>query len=137
MKTLEKDRNRRYETATALGSDVQHYLRDEPVRACPPSAGYRLRKYLRRHKGPVLAAALVVLALVGGLVGTTWGMLRATDAQAAAVNEANQKEVALRDKGTALAAAQRSGRARGRKTLRVLHGPGAGLPHQPPPRSAV
>src|SRR5271166_5794676 len=61
MKTLEKDRNRRYETASALAADVQRYLNDEPVQACPPSAGYRLRKFVRRKKVPVLAASLVLL----------------------------------------------------------------------------
>src|SRR5439155_19638722 len=50
MKSLEKDRNRRYETANALAADVQRYLADEPVQACPPSAGYRLRKFVRRNK---------------------------------------------------------------------------------------
>src|SRR5712691_2268981 len=73
MKTLEKDRNRRYETANALAMDVQRYLADEAVQACPPSTSYRLRKFLRRNRGPVLAAAVVCLALVGGMVGTTWG----------------------------------------------------------------
>src|SRR5882672_590236 len=77
MKCLEKDRNRRYETATGLARDIEHYLNDEPVLACPPSAMYRLRKLVRRNKGPVLAASLLVLALVGGIIGTTWGMLRA------------------------------------------------------------
>src|SRR3989449_8892529 len=66
MKCLEKDRNRRYESASALAADVRRYLHDEPVHACPPSAGYRLRKFVRRNKRPVLAASLVVLALVGG-----------------------------------------------------------------------
>src|SRR5687767_4410906 len=97
MKTLEKDRNRRYETASAVAADVQRYLADEPVQACPASIGYRLRKLVRRNKGPVLAVALIALALVGGIVGTTWGMLRATDAEAVAVNEAKQKGVALTD----------------------------------------
>src|SRR6187200_3048183 len=55
MKALEKDRNRRYETANGFAADVQRYLADEPVQACPPSAGYRLRKFVRRNKGPVLA----------------------------------------------------------------------------------
>jgi serine/threonine protein kinase len=77
MKCLEKDRNRRYETASALAADVERYLADEAVQACPPTAGYRLRKFLRRNKGPVLAAAVVVLALMGGVVGTTAGLLKA------------------------------------------------------------
>src|SRR5262249_17395455 len=50
MKALEKDRNRRYETANGLAGDIQRYLADESVLACPPSAGYRLRKFARRHK---------------------------------------------------------------------------------------
>ena len=84
MKALEKDRNRRYQTANALAMDLQRYLADEPVMAYPPSVRYRLRKFVRRHKGPVLAACLVVLALVGGIIGMTWGIIRATDALAAA-----------------------------------------------------
>src|SRR5207244_8971956 len=71
---------------------------------------YRLWKISRRHKGLVLAVSLVVLALVGGIIGTTWGMLRATDARLDAVNEAAQKEHALRDTEAALAAAQKSER---------------------------
>ncbi len=110
MKCLEKDRNRRYETAKDFAADVQRYLNDEPVQTCPPSAGYRLRKLVRRHRGPVLAAVLLVLALVGGIIGTTWGMLRATDAQADAVSEAKQKEDALLDKEAALEDAQQSER---------------------------
>src|SRR5688572_4977235 len=81
MKTLEKDRNRRYETANGLVKDLQRYLADEPVLACPPSTGYRLRKLVRRNRGPVLAAFLVVLALVAGIIGTTWGMMRAEQAR--------------------------------------------------------
>ena len=63
---LEKDRDRRYETANGFARDVQRYLADEPVEACPPSAGYRLRKFVRRQPGPVVAAALLLLALVVG-----------------------------------------------------------------------
>src|SRR5207302_1184303 len=72
------------------------------VQACPPTWGYRLGKIVRRHRGPVLAVSLVVLALVVGIIGTTWGMLRATDAEAVAVNEAKEKDDALTDKGAAL-----------------------------------
>ncbi|MEX2559532.1 MAG: protein kinase, partial [Pirellulales bacterium] len=108
MKTLEKDRNRRYETASGFAADVQRYLNDEPVQACPPSATYRLKKFLRRNKEAVLAAAVVVLALVAGIIGTTWGMIRAADAEASAVQEAEQKELALNDKIKALAAAKTS-----------------------------
>src|SRR5499427_3639357 len=65
MKALEKDRNRRYDTANGFARDVQRYLADEPVHAYRPSAGYRLRKFLRRHRGPVAAACLLLLALAG------------------------------------------------------------------------
>ena len=68
MKTLEKDRNRRYETANGFAADVQRYLNDEPVQACPPSAGYRLRKFARRNKR---ALAMVAVAVVAVLIATT------------------------------------------------------------------
>jgi hypothetical protein len=58
-------------------------------RSCLPSAGYRFRKFLQRNKGPVLTVSLLLLALVGGIIGTTWGMFRAT-------NEASQKDEALK-----------------------------------------
>ena len=81
MKTLEKDRNCRYETANGLAADVLRYLNDEPVEACPPSAGYRLRKFARRNKGPVLAASAIALSLLGGIIGTTCGLVRAEEAR--------------------------------------------------------
>jgi serine/threonine protein kinase/Tfp pilus assembly protein PilF len=68
MKALEKERDRRYESANGLAADVQRYLADEPVLACPPSAWYRFRKFARRHKAPLAVAALVLffIALLGG-----------------------------------------------------------------------
>ena len=95
MKALEKDRNRRYETANGLATDVQRYLADEPVQACPPSAWYRLRKFVRRNKGPVSAASLVLLALVAGIIGTTWGLIRAE--QQRLVVERQRNELAERN----------------------------------------
>jgi serine/threonine protein kinase/tetratricopeptide (TPR) repeat protein len=92
MKTLEKDRNRRYETASGLADDVQRYLKDEQVQACPPSSVYRLKKFVRRNKGPVLAATVVVLALVAGIVGTTWGLLYAQSAQQAETQQRERAE---------------------------------------------
>src|SRR5258708_11562995 len=64
MKTLEKDRNRRYETAKDFAADVQRYLSDETVQACPPSAWYKFRKFARRNKRAVSTAALLTLTLV-------------------------------------------------------------------------
>jgi serine/threonine protein kinase/tetratricopeptide (TPR) repeat protein len=69
MKCLEKDRNRRYETASALAADVQHYLREEPVTACPPSAWYRWRKFARRYRGALAMAAVVLVAAVLAVAG--------------------------------------------------------------------
>lgn len=80
MKCLEKQRERRYETANSLARDIERYLSDEPVEATPPSAAYRLQKFVRRNKGPVLAASLVTLALIAGIVGTTIGLVRARKA---------------------------------------------------------
>src|SRR5439155_26318577 len=56
MKALEKDRNRRYETANGLARDIERYLHDETVLACPPSAAYRFRKFARRHRAGLLMA---------------------------------------------------------------------------------
>ncbi len=64
MKTLEKDRNRRYETASGFAMDVQRYLSDEPVQACPPSAGYQLRKFARRNKRALTMIAVAAMALL-------------------------------------------------------------------------
>jgi serine/threonine protein kinase/Flp pilus assembly protein TadD len=71
MKALEKDRGRRYETASAFAADVQRYLADEPVQACPPSAKYRLRKFARRNRTGLAVAGLIVffIALLGGGAG--------------------------------------------------------------------
>ncbi len=96
MKALEKDR-RRYETANGLALDVQRYLNDEPVSAGPPSAAYRLRKFVRRNKGPVLAATLVLLVLIGGIAGTTWGLVRAERAWQAEAQRAEGESQAKQE----------------------------------------
>jgi serine/threonine protein kinase/WD40 repeat protein len=97
MKALEKDRNRRYQTANSLARDVERYLADDPVQACPPTLGYRLRKLLRRHKAPVVAFSLVLLALVAGIIGT-WGLLRAEKARSELQDQQNRTRIAERDK---------------------------------------
>src|SRR4029077_1831376 len=78
MKCLEKDRTRRYETANGLAMDLQRYLADEPVLACPPSAGYRLRKFARKYRTLLRVAGLFVLFLVGAAAVSTWQAVRAT-----------------------------------------------------------
>jgi tetratricopeptide (TPR) repeat protein len=94
MKALDKDRNRRYESASALASDAQRYLHDEPVQACPPSAGYRLRKFVRRNRVGLALAGLILLIvmLLGGSVG--WGVRDRALRHERAVQEA---KAALRD----------------------------------------
>jgi WD40 repeat protein len=81
MRCLEKDRNRRYETANGFAADVQRYLADEAVEACPPSARYRLRKFARRHKRILATVGLVAFALVMGTVVSAWQAIRASDAE--------------------------------------------------------
>jgi tetratricopeptide (TPR) repeat protein len=95
MKALEKDRDRRYESASAFAADVQRYLADEAVLACPPGVGYRLGKLVRRHKGPVVAAAVVALVLVAGIAGTSTGLVRALDAEQQALTDRDDKAAAL------------------------------------------
>jgi WD40 repeat protein/serine/threonine protein kinase len=116
MRALEKDRARRYETAGNLARDVDRYLHDEPVEACPPSLRYRSVKFCRRNRGAVLAAGLVLLALVGGTVGTTWGLLHAEWARQAESEQRQIAQVKERDaeveKGKALAAAREEKRAK-------------------------
>jgi serine/threonine protein kinase/Tfp pilus assembly protein PilF len=72
MKALEKDRNRRYESASTFAADVQRYLADEPVLACPPSAWYRLRKLVRRNKRVLVAALVLSLAVLLTLGSLAW-----------------------------------------------------------------
>jgi serine/threonine protein kinase/Tfp pilus assembly protein PilF len=116
LKALEKDRNRRYETANGLALDVQRHLAGEPVLAAPPSVRYRLRKFLRKRRGPLLAAALVLLALLAGMAGTTWGLVEATQQRDAAddarTEEATQRQVAEASARKAAAALQEEARQR-------------------------
>jgi hypothetical protein len=92
MKALEKDRGRRYETANGFALDMQRYLADEPVQACPPSAGYRLRKFVRRNRAQVaLAAALGLLLAACGAFGW-YSNRQATAARAEADRRPAQTE---------------------------------------------
>jgi eukaryotic-like serine/threonine-protein kinase len=81
MKALEKDRNRRYATANGLAADVQHYLADEPVAACPPSNFYRLQKSVRRHKTAYFTAAVFFILLLAGVVASMSEAVRARRAE--------------------------------------------------------
>jgi serine/threonine protein kinase len=109
MKALEKDRARRYPTANGFAADVLRYLGGEAVQAHPPSTAYRLRKFVRRYKGPVLAASLLFLALVAGIVGTTLGLIEAK----------KQEAEAKRQESLALAAAEEERQAKLRERERA------------------
>jgi eukaryotic-like serine/threonine-protein kinase len=86
-KALEKDKARRYESAAALGADIQHYLSDEPILARPPSTSYQLSKFARRHRALVTGAAAVFLVLVVGIAVSTTLAVRARRAEQAAIKE--------------------------------------------------
>jgi serine/threonine protein kinase/tetratricopeptide (TPR) repeat protein len=127
MKALEKDRTRRYETANGLATDVRRYLAGDTVAAAPPSASYRLRKFVKRHRGRVIAGGIVAASLVLGVIGTTVGLLRAlgekerADAQAvkamlAAAAEAQAKVAAQENERKARDEAQRAQAAKAAET---------------------
>jgi hypothetical protein len=75
-KALEKQRGRRFESASALGRDVQRCLDDEPVEACPPSRRYRLAKFWRKHRVALSVAAAFVSLILLGLVGLVVAMVQ-------------------------------------------------------------
>jgi serine/threonine protein kinase/tetratricopeptide (TPR) repeat protein len=108
MKCLEKDRDRRYATANSLASDVQRYLRDEPVLASPPSAVYRFRKFARKHRSAIAVSfGITALLLIGTIISTTLA-IRASQAMAQA--KANEQR-ALAKEQEALASAEKARRA--------------------------
>jgi WD40 repeat protein/serine/threonine protein kinase len=109
MKALEKDRARRYETASGLAMDVQRYMNYEPVLARSPSATYKFRKFVRRNRGPVTAAAALLLVLCLGLVGTSLGLVKA---RKEALLARSAEDAATRDRDSANAARRREAEAR-------------------------
>jgi serine/threonine protein kinase len=90
MKCLDKDRNRRYETAAALGADVRHYLHDQPVLACPPSARYRFGKFARRHRVAITIGTVVTAALLVLIIGLSAGTLVLSQANRRIREQRNQ-----------------------------------------------
>jgi serine/threonine protein kinase/tetratricopeptide (TPR) repeat protein len=97
MKCLEKDRNRRYETANGLARDIERYMANEAVQACPPSTMYRFRKFARRNKAALATAAIVTAALLSGTWVSVWQAVRATRAERTALLERDEKEIARRE----------------------------------------
>ena len=101
MRCLEKDRARRYESANSIAADIQRHLNDEPIAARPPSAMYLLQRLARRNRGALITAGAVLVALVVAL-------LTLATSNARIRHERNQKDDALRERGTALEAARAS-----------------------------
>jgi WD40 repeat protein/serine/threonine protein kinase len=87
MKALDKDRSRRYATVNGLARDLERYLKNEPVEACPPSAWYRLRKFASKNQKLLLAAGVFALLLAAGVIVSTWLAVRATQAERATSRE--------------------------------------------------
>ncbi len=81
MKCLEKDRNRRYETANGLAADIRRHLENEPVVACPPSRWYEFQKSVKRHKVGFASVAALIVVLTVGVLTSTWQAARATRAE--------------------------------------------------------
>jgi serine/threonine protein kinase len=97
MKALDKDRNRRYETANGLAADLRRHLNHEPVEAGPPSARYRLRKFGRRNRVALATATVVATALVAGTVVSTWEAIRAVKAEGLAQTRLGEAMLARRE----------------------------------------
>jgi serine/threonine protein kinase len=108
MKCLEKDRSRRYETANGLAHDLERYLADEPVEACPPSSTYRLRKLAGKYKKSLATAAAFAVLLVAGIIVSSWLAIIANRAKHSAIvaesNERAQRESAEIERNRALEA---------------------------------
>jgi serine/threonine-protein kinase len=119
MKALEKDRNRRYETASAFAADVQRYLHDEPVQAFPPSAWYRWRKFARRNKGRLAVAGFVLLFLVSLVCGVGWVV---GDRAARRAESARSVDDALRQADDALRRGDWQGARTATQRARALRG---------------
>jgi WD40 repeat protein len=96
MKALEKDRSRRYQTANGLARDIQRYLQDEPVEACPPSATYRLRKFARKNRKLLGVATAFALLLISSTLVSLWQAIRATQAEYATGREKDRAEAETR-----------------------------------------
>jgi serine/threonine protein kinase/tetratricopeptide (TPR) repeat protein len=119
MKALEKDRNRRYETASAFAADIERYLDDQPVLACPPGLGYRLGKFVRRHKGKATAAAAIMVSFLAATAISTWQAVRATSAEQK-TSQALAQVTAEQQKTQAALTAETAAKAQTREALDAL-----------------
>jgi eukaryotic-like serine/threonine-protein kinase len=119
MRALEKDRNRRYESASAFAADVRRYLSDEPVQACPPSAGYQVRKFVRRNRGRVAVGGVLATMLGLGVVGLAAALV-AVDAERQRKDEALGLLTGQQDETTKALAAQTRALGQAYSALRAM-----------------
>ncbi|MFO0913443.1 MAG: protein kinase [Pirellulales bacterium] len=103
MKTLEKDRRRRYESPNAVAADIKRHLNNEPIEAFPPTRRYRLVKVFRRNRVTILFTAAVTAALVIGLGASVWQAVRAVSAERRSNVALNQARLAVDDMYTEVA----------------------------------
>jgi WD40 repeat protein/serine/threonine protein kinase len=96
LKALDKDRSRRYATANGLARDIERFLQNEPVEACPPSTWYKVRKFAGKHHTLLGAAAVFALLLAAGIIVSALLAVRATQAEQAADLERNRAEAETR-----------------------------------------
>ncbi len=92
MRALEKAPERRYPTPSELAADLRRHIDHQPVDAGPPSTAYRLGKFVRRNRLAVTAGAIVTVSLIAGTTAATFGLIRAQQAEAVAVEEARTAE---------------------------------------------
>jgi serine/threonine protein kinase len=127
MRCLEKDRTRRYVTASALALDIERYLKDEPVEACPPTRTYRLRKFMRRNKTGVLAGSAIMTLLVLAIVVLTVSNARIR-------RESDARAKALKAKDSSLATATETAKQMARLVTlidyRLEQDPGGNVDHK-------
>ena len=124
MKCLEKDRQRRYDTANGLAADLKRHLNNEPVVARPPSTAYRFQKAFRRNKVTFTAGAAVALALLLGIIASAWQSVRATQAKreavAAQAGESVQRQKAEANEQRAIEAQANEARLRQQAQVQEL-----------------
>ena len=119
MRCLEKDRTRRYETATSLARDIQHYLADEPVEARRPTRIYRLKKFIRRNKAGVAAAFLIAVAMITGACVATWGLIEARRGKTLAENTQQDLKATNAQLASQLDRAERAEQLAGRQAKQL------------------
>lgn len=108
MKCLEKSRDRRYETANGLARDIQRYLDHQPVEARPPTSGYRIKKFVERNRGKVVAALICVVLFLAGFIGTTLALFEAQRQTEVANENAKIAKTALLGETQAREAAEKA-----------------------------